>query len=64
MNTRSLLLCVAATVSLSLTLGGCAESKPTSVTQDADQAAIDAYKEMEKQIESETMSEMAEDDLQ
>ncbi|WP_182869039.1 hypothetical protein [Stieleria mannarensis] len=64
MNTRSLLLIVVAAVSFSFSLGGCSESKPTSVTEDADQAAIDAYKEMEKQIELETMGEMEEDDLQ
>lgn len=57
MNRFSILL-VVAFVSSPLLLSGCSDPKPTSVTEDADQAAIDAYKEMEAKIQSETETEM------
>ncbi|QDV45707.1 hypothetical protein Enr13x_55860 [Stieleria neptunia] len=64
MKIRSLLFLVAATVCGAVSFSGCSGNQPTSVTEDADQAAIDAYKEMEAKLEAETMGQMEGDDLQ
>ncbi len=64
MKIRSLLFLVAATFCGAVSLSGCSSQKPASVTEDADQAAIDAYKELEAKLEQETMGQMEGDDLE
>ncbi|MCO8123465.1 hypothetical protein NHH03_17090 [Stieleria sp. TO1_6] len=45
-------------LTLAVSIGGCSDSKPASVTEGLDQSAIDAYKEKEKQIEMDAMKDM------
>ncbi|MEM8910979.1 MAG: hypothetical protein AAGC97_04365 [Planctomycetota bacterium] len=45
---------------LILVVGGCGESGPSSVTENADQAAIDEYKAMEAKIIAESEAELGE----
>lgn len=49
---------IAVTLIFGVSIGGCSDSKPASVTEDLDQSAIDAYKEQERQIEEEAMKDM------
>jgi len=39
-------------------IGGCSDKGTTSVTDDMDQSAIEAYKENERKIEQEAMGDM------
>lgn len=60
MLNRSLSLMTVLTFVLLAPLSGCSDPVPTSVTEDADQAAIDAWKAKEAAIADEGMEEMEE----
>ncbi len=52
------LFLVALAVFSTLSVTGCSESQPTSVTENADQSEIEAWKEKEKQINAEAEGDM------
>lgn len=46
-----------------VSFSGCGESGPTSITDGADQSAIEAYKQNEKELEMETINELDGEDV-
>lgn len=52
------ILLLSATLIVVATFSGCADPQPASMADDLDQAAIDAYKDAEKQIELDAMNDM------
>lgn len=58
MMNRSASLLTALTIVFIVSLTGCSDSQPKSITEGVDQSAIEAYKEKEKQIELEAMNDM------
>ena len=55
---RSVSLLFAVVVAFTISIGGCSDSGPKSVTEGVEQSAIDAYKANEAKIEAEAAADM------
>lgn len=58
MTKQTLTFLASLTIAFTMSISGCSDSQPTSVTEDVEQSEIEAWKAKEAQIEADAASSM------